>query len=501
MWNLVGMTLPLVVAIPAIRFLIYGAELGPVVLHGLGKERFGVLTLVWMLVGYFGLFDLGLGRALTKMMAEYLALKRNRDLPGLFWTALSMMCILGVAAGCLVALLSPPLAGRWLQIADELRREAMLSFLIAACGMPIVILSVGLVGVLEASRQFRRMNFIRSAAGILVFAGPLLALPFTNSLCVVVAVLTLVRCGECAFYFICCLRVLPVLRGSVSWSRSAVRPLLGFGSWMTVTELTVPLMVHADRFLIGMLRSMAAVAFYVTPAEVVIKLLIVPRAWVSVLFPTFVSGFTTERSAAEDLLGRGVKILMLILFPVVLVVIAFAPEALHVWLGPVFARNSSFVMRCLTLGVFLLGMARVPLAFVQSAGRPDLSAKAHLVQLPLYLALACGLISAFGIRGAALAWLIRVTVDLGVMLWLAARLSRGALGSLRVLCGMLALGVTLLAGVTVVGPAVGRLGGVVAAGIAFYAAAWRYALSPVERTALLKETRALLHRCFRNDAS
>ena len=31
---------------------------------------FGVLSLVWMFIGYFSLFDLGLGRATTKLVAE-----------------------------------------------------------------------------------------------------------------------------------------------------------------------------------------------------------------------------------------------------------------------------------------------------------------------------------------------------------------------------------------------------------------------------------------------
>lgn len=54
--NLFGMTLPLLVAIVAIPF----------VARGLGAERFGLLALAWVVLGYFPLFDLGLGRATAK---------------------------------------------------------------------------------------------------------------------------------------------------------------------------------------------------------------------------------------------------------------------------------------------------------------------------------------------------------------------------------------------------------------------------------------------------
>jgi len=52
LWNLLGTGAPLLVAIVVI----------PVLIEGLGIERFGVLTIAWMVVGYFSLFDLGLGR-------------------------------------------------------------------------------------------------------------------------------------------------------------------------------------------------------------------------------------------------------------------------------------------------------------------------------------------------------------------------------------------------------------------------------------------------------
>ena len=38
----------------------------PRLVHSLGVDRFGLLSLAWIIVGYFSLFDMGMGRALTK---------------------------------------------------------------------------------------------------------------------------------------------------------------------------------------------------------------------------------------------------------------------------------------------------------------------------------------------------------------------------------------------------------------------------------------------------
>jgi O-antigen/teichoic acid export membrane protein len=62
LWNLLGSGAPLLVAFFAI----------PKLIAGLGMARFGVLTLAWVVIGYFSLFDLGLGRALTKITSDKL---------------------------------------------------------------------------------------------------------------------------------------------------------------------------------------------------------------------------------------------------------------------------------------------------------------------------------------------------------------------------------------------------------------------------------------------
>ena len=49
--------------------------------------------MAWMVLGYFSLFDLGLGRALTKMVAEKLGLGLERELPCLVGTALGLMMV------------------------------------------------------------------------------------------------------------------------------------------------------------------------------------------------------------------------------------------------------------------------------------------------------------------------------------------------------------------------------------------------------------------------
>ena len=89
-WNIVGQLAPMLVAVFAIPRLI----------HGLGPARFGVLTIAWMVVGYFGFFDLGLGRALTKLVADKLGSQKEHELPQLVWSSIAAICLLGFVLTC-----------------------------------------------------------------------------------------------------------------------------------------------------------------------------------------------------------------------------------------------------------------------------------------------------------------------------------------------------------------------------------------------------------------
>src|SRR5882672_3000887 len=74
-WNLVGSGAPMIVAVVCI----------PILIRGLGKDRFGVLTLAWALIGYASLFDIGLGRALTQLVAKKLGSGEDHEIPALAW--------------------------------------------------------------------------------------------------------------------------------------------------------------------------------------------------------------------------------------------------------------------------------------------------------------------------------------------------------------------------------------------------------------------------------
>jgi O-antigen/teichoic acid export membrane protein len=413
LWNLAGTFLPLLVGLAAV----------PLLLHALGIERFGLLSLIWMLTGYFGLLDLGFGRALTKLVAEHVGQhvghKALGDLPRLMWTALWLMSGFGAAGAVVLALAAEPVARGLLNIPVSLQAEAVGAIGFLALSIPVAIATTGLRGVMEGLHLFRLANLIRVPLAALTFLAPLAVAMVTPDLAMVSMSLLGVRLLGLAAHWMACLRALPALAQVRRPDRALFRLLLGFGGWLTVTNVVSPLMTYIDRFVIGALFDLAAVAYYTTPYELLTKLWLFPFALTAVLFPTFSSTLAQRSETSAPLMVRSIAAVFVVILPIVMLGVAFAREGLGLWLGDDFALHSFRVAQWLAAGVLVNSMAQIPFTFVQGAGRPDWIAKLHLLELPFYFLGLWWALDAAGIEGAAIAWTARVTVDAAALLWMA----------------------------------------------------------------------------------
>jgi O-antigen/teichoic acid export membrane protein len=399
--NLIGQAVPLLVAVIAMPFIV----------RGLGTERFGLLSLAWVVLGYFTIFDLGLGRATTKYVAEALGKGEGSLVPQIIWTAVTVQAIMGVLGAIVLIGITDLLVDRILNIPPELLGEARVTFYLLALSVPVVLIASSFSGVLEAAQRFDLVNAVRIPSSILTYLLPLVGLSLGLGLPGIVALIVLARFGALVAFAAMNLRVRPELR-EYSASFILLSRLFAYGGWVTVSSVVSPILVYLDRFLIGSLLTIAAVAYYTAPYEAVTRLSIIAASLTMTLFPAFSA---LEGRKDEQRLGmffaRSVKYILLATGPVVVVIWLFAGEILQIWLGADFVAESTVAMQILAVGVLINSLALTPYAFLQGVGRPDLPAKFHLIELPIYIGVAWILVSQFGIAGASGAWALRVVLD------------------------------------------------------------------------------------------
>jgi O-antigen/teichoic acid export membrane protein len=411
LYNLLGQVAPFVAILIAL----------PILTQQLGAARFGVLGIAWVVLGYFGLFDFGLGRVITKMIAEKLASDSEEEINDVIWTGLGFMLLIGLAIMLLLLVLAPVFVTSLLKIPIELQPESRIAFSLLGLCVPFVILTSGLRAILEAYQRFGVINIIRTINGVLLYVAPLAVLPFTQAIHIVVLSIVIVRVVITVLYAIVCQRSVehmqrPLLR------RELFVPMFKLGGWMSVSNIIGPVMVYFDRFLLGIWISVAAVSYYVTPYELVSKLLFVTAAFVRVLFPAFSMSLQADAQHSAMLYSRSIRVLLLIFFPVTLFILFFAKPGMTLWLDADFAAKGAGVMQWLAIGIFANAPGQVAFAVIQAAGRPDITAKIHIIETPFYLLALYFFVQWFGILGAAMAWTGRLLFETFLLFWYAEKL-------------------------------------------------------------------------------
>jgi O-antigen/teichoic acid export membrane protein len=408
-WNFMGAGLPGLVAVVSI----------PPLIHAMGLPRFGMLSLSWIVVGYFGLFDLGLGRAMTQLLSLRIGSGEESAIPSIVWTGTALMACLGILGAAALAGISPWLVNSKLQLPADLREEALVAFLLLATSVPVVIVSTALRGMLEAYQRFDLVNLVRIPTGALTYLAPLAILPYSVHLPAIVASLVLMRLVACGVYMLACYRMLPRLACVPDLQYQHISGMLSFGGWMTLSNIVGPLLLYLGRLLLAVYVSVEAVAYFSTPYDVVINLLIIPTTLVGVFFPMFARDAIARPASVRVHYRQALIYNMALMLPVALAAFVFARPALSVWIDPGFAEKSYLVARLLAVGVLVNSVGLISQSLVQALGRPDLTAKLHVLELVAYVPYLSWLVGHFGVEGAAVAWLIRVAISTLVLLAMA----------------------------------------------------------------------------------
>ena len=97
LWNVAGRGLPLLLAL----------ALTPVLVHQMGIERWGLFTLALALVGVFGVFDLGVGAALTRALSTRIGAGEHEGATGLAAAAISSLALLSLSVATIAFLFMP----------------------------------------------------------------------------------------------------------------------------------------------------------------------------------------------------------------------------------------------------------------------------------------------------------------------------------------------------------------------------------------------------------
>jgi O-antigen/teichoic acid export membrane protein len=379
----------------------------PIYLHLVGPTRYGVLSIVWLFLGYFGLFDPGLSRAATYHIA------RLHDAPAkergdVFWTALAVNAGFGIVGGLVLYEVAVPLFMSTFKMPEAMRREVLACLPYLAMSIPVSIMSGMLGSVLQAREWFGVSNAINVFNVVLTQMVPLGVAYFHGpDLVWLIPAILLARAAGNVPIFWAVAKALPLGQGG-RFNKSLLGGLFSYGGWITVSNFVGPILTTFDRMVIGSVLSAEAVAFYTVPFNLVTRISVIPGALTTSLFPKFSRKDLTE---GANIANGAVVALAAVTTPLIVTGIIGLPIFMRLWVGAAFAANATPIGIIFLLGIWINGLAFVPYGFLQANNRPDLPAKLHTAELLPFLVILWFGVHYFGLIGAAWTWTLRVTID------------------------------------------------------------------------------------------
>ena len=242
----------------------------PIYVRHVGDARYGVISIMWVLLGYFGFLDLGLSRAAINALAK-LRQAPQRERARVLLTTMILNLGFGLVGAVIIFILGEYLLWHFISIPDALLPEVAKSFPWMAAVFPLALISGVGIGALESNERFLLANVLQilgtSASQI---APAIMAVIVGPSLTIVIPTAVVAQALSDAFV----LAVVYRLEGPFSlraFDRREARALLGYGGWISVSSIISPLLASFDQFLIGSIMGVAAVAHYSVPMNLVIR--------------------------------------------------------------------------------------------------------------------------------------------------------------------------------------------------------------------------------------
>lgn len=412
-YNIAGALLPLIVSLGTV----------PLYIHQIGLARYGVVTITWVLLGYFGFLDFGMSRATANALAKLGHASPQERSPVLMTAFYCNLC-LGLAAGIIMYGIGYLVLLHLVKIPSDLIVETREAFPWIAAMLPLGILSGITTGALESRERFLLSNILGSVG---TMAGQMLPLiccyVIGPSLDVVIPATLLTRLIVVLLTYGIVIRLewpLRLLDFDMAW----LRKLFGYGSWASISSLLNPLLDTSNQLIVGATLGVAAVAGYSVPMTLAMRSQVVATALSRTLFPRMsrlgqIEALENMQRATRSLAyGFG-----MVCGPAIL----FSGAFLRIWIGAHFQATSQTVAQILMFGAWMNGVAFLPYSFLQAQGRPHITATVGLIEVIPFFIVLWLLIENLGLPGAALAWTLRVSINCVVLFLLSDAINRKTL--------------------------------------------------------------------------
>lgn len=389
--------------VDALVFLV----LIPFVVHTVGKEEWGLWSLIWAVVSLFALIDLGFSTSVVKYVADARGkndeARLRRVICTLFWVF--------VAQSSLLAIVSFSLFRNFdtlFELPPQLRPTAEIVFLVVASGFLLKLPLAMFRGVLVGDQKTWLANAYHIGTNVIYFSAVLLILPTNPSLKTFAWLNWIATLLPAALVSAHCATF---MRGEVSiaprhFDWKVLREIWGFSFYLMLIQLAALVGSRVDTFVVKSALPLTAVAVYAIGLRVTDE----ARTFCIQITRTLTPVVAELHSAgAEERLVRvwltGTRFTVAFAAPLLVGCAVLARPLVLSWMGPEFEETIVPLQLLLfaSLGSLIHGNSQSQLSM---CGDQRFLALAMILGQIMNLGLSLGFVVDFGLVGVAAASLV-----------------------------------------------------------------------------------------------
>jgi O-antigen/teichoic acid export membrane protein len=382
--------------------VIIGLCLTPFIIKYLGKTGYGIWTLVYSVIGYYGILDLGVTSAITRYVARYAGQKDYKSLNNTISTALAIFIFIGLGIIGASFFIAGPLAAFFniqAEYIDEFRKMIWMLGFSAGIGFSGYLFGA----VIQAHERFVISNIItisitllRTGLIVLFLAQGKGLTGIALSHLISVVVMIAVNYTSCRMLF----SHLDPHYKNIKWA--IVKILIGFGAATTVTSIADIMRFNLDSFVIGKWVGIDAVAIYGVAALLIrFFMQFISKGIQSVFTPRFAAlEGAGERISLQQLFLKSLSLSAFLSFGMGTLIIAFGKQFIILWVGTEFL-DAVPVLIILSIAYSIALAQTTGISLLYALKKHYLFAYATIIEGIANVALSIYLAPKYGILGVA----------------------------------------------------------------------------------------------------
>ncbi|SYZ74138.1 putative Undecaprenyl-diphospho-oligosaccharide flippase [Candidatus Zixiibacteriota bacterium] len=316
----------------------------PFIIHSLGNQLYGVWVLVFALINYMTVLDLGLQQALVRYISKFLGLKDYDRVNSILNSSFLIYSIIGAAVIIITFVLSY-FSLHWFNIPPEYIDDGKGALFIIGINTALTFIMLPWGGTLGAFHRYDIANIIAVAEDISRTALVVLLLKTGHGIVSLAGAFLLFTIFRLVVSAALLRKLHPPIKFGRSFVRSdTIRMLFNYGLISFFISIAWLLIANTDSVVIGYFLDTSAVTVYAVATAVIIAMRNIIHA-VSFPLRPLVSHY--DATGGDEKIGRiflvGTKYLYFLTFAAAAGVLVLAPDFIRLWMGPGYDESAAIL--------------------------------------------------------------------------------------------------------------------------------------------------------------